>query len=97
MRMNGREPVVPRFRLRDGQFAALEFARGASVMKGADAQLRPKENAIYSMDYSMDASGRKLKKCTVDVYRWNPDAGTFDYDQGLSKTAAADYCLTAGR
>jgi hypothetical protein len=72
MRIENGEPVVARFRGRDGKVSSMVFLEGASVMHPDGVEMLPEQHAVYSLHYNYGSNG-KLRECTGEAYQWNPD------------------------
>jgi hypothetical protein len=91
MRIENGEPVVARFRGRDGKVSSMVFLEGASVMHTDGVDMLPEQHAVYSLHYNYGSNG-KLRECTGEAYQWNPDTKLFDYNQPLGKKLTQDTC-----
>jgi len=91
MRIENGEPVVARFRGRDGKVSSMVFLEGASVMHTDGVEMLPEQHAVYSLHYNYGSNG-KLRECTGEAYQWNPDTKVFDYNYRLGKKLTEDAC-----
>jgi hypothetical protein len=91
MRIENGEPVVARFRGRDGKVSSKVFLEGASVMHTDGVEMLPEQHAVYSLHYNYGSNG-KLRECTGEAYQWNPDTKLFDYNHRLGKKLTHDTC-----
>lgn len=91
MRIENGEPVVARFRGRDGKVSSMVFLEGASVMHTDGVEMLPEQHAVYSLHYNYGNNG-KLHECTGEAYQWNPDTKLFDYNHPLGKKLTQDTC-----
>ncbi len=91
MRIENGEPVVARFRGRNGKVSSMVFLDGASVMHTDGVEMLPEQHAVYSLHYNYGSNG-KLRECTGEAYQWNPDTKLFDYKHRLGKKLTRDTC-----
>lgn len=91
MRMENDKPAPARFKLQDGKISPLLLFSGASALNGESAELLPGKNAVYSGYWEGDSSGGVVV-CTVEAYKWNPRAETFDFDSKLSAEIKTEFC-----
>ena len=63
MRIENGEPVVARFRGRDGKVSSMVFLEGASVMHTDGVELLPEQHAVYSLHYNYGSNGKR-RECT---------------------------------
>ncbi len=92
MRMEYDRPVAALFRQRDGTVSTMTFLEGASAMHGDEIDLLVQEQAISATHYKMDSSGKRFESCGAEVYKWNTETKTFNYNPRLSERVGRDYC-----
>ena len=92
IRVEGKKPVLARFKEKDGSVRTKLFAKGSSVMHGETVETLPEKRALYVGHWDMDASGEQLATCTVEAYRWNPRSNTFDYNRVLGLSLKDGFC-----
>jgi len=90
-RMENGNPVVAQFKGQDGKISPLIFINGASVRNGASTDFLPSDNAIYSVIWTTDDSG-KINNCETMAYQWNYQEKTFNYSSAISDKVKADFC-----
>jgi len=91
MRIENGEPVVARFRGRDGKVSSRVFLEGASVMHTDGVEMLPEQHAVYSLRYNYGSNG-KLRECSGEAYQWNPATKLFDYKPLLGRKLTQDTC-----
>jgi hypothetical protein len=91
MRIENGEPVVARFRGRDGKVSSMVFLEGASVMHTDGIEMLSEQHAVYSLHYNYGSNG-KLRECSGEAYQWNPATKLFDYNPLLGKKITQDTC-----
>lgn len=93
MRIENEQPVVARFRQKDGKVSSIFFLEGSSVRHGNHVELRAAEHAVYSGRWTTEGSGR-IDHCTGEAYQWNSHSKTFDYSPRLSGDITKSWCRT---
>ena len=104
MRIEGDQPVVARFKEKDGKVGPAFFDAGSSVLHtvgvGAIAGVGaiPDKHAIFARKTTLTISDSgnpekldswKRDHCVVAVYQWAAKTHTFDWSKTLSKTMTA--------
>jgi hypothetical protein len=66
-------------------------------MHDDDVVFIPASKAVLVGSYEVHHSGKKLSKCKVDVYQWDPKAKTFTFTEALSRRLKPDWCASAAK
>lgn len=95
MMIENGNPVLSKFKQKNGKISALIFLSGTSVRNGEEVEILSDKKAIFAGHYNTDDFGEKIKNCEVEAYIWNSETKIFEYDSVLSSEIGKDECVRA--
>lgn len=91
MEIENEKPVLAKIKSKNGEISFMTFLSGASVRHATDVKMEPQMRALYSSYLTLDEFG-KIEECLIEIYKWNAEEKTYDFDENLSSFMQEKSC-----